>query len=333
MFHFAEGPTAGFGTVNMTNRPSAEPSPIIGIDRLVDAGLIRLLLTIANTGRFAAAADQLGITQPSVSQQVKRIETLVGRPLFHRARRGVRLTADGEAVIVYAGAMLGLTEDLKHRLSSLEKGSEVIVGMSEDFCRTGLATVLRLFVLDHAHVRVKVFSGTYQTLALAIENRTVDFVVMRRYHRFPEAEFLFRDEMAWYGGAGLRLPIVDPVPLVLPLPPSPARETVIECLRAAGRKSVIRFESIGMAGMEMAISSNLGVCAGPQSMVLLDIKPLPYGHNLPSLPQVDFVIVRAGASFSDLGRAFANVMIEAARQRFKLAGDMPDGGGYLLQPR
>lgn len=301
-----------------------------GIDRLVDPGLIRLLLAIAETGRFAAAAASLGVTQPSVSQQVKRIETYVGRPLFRRTRRGVNLTADGEAVIVYARAMLGLTEDLKQRLDCLAEGSEIAAGMSEDFCRTALPSVLRLFVLDHANVRVRIVSGTYETLTAAIENRTVDFVIMRRYDRFPDAELLFRDEMVWVGGLGMRLPIADPIPLVVPLAPNQSRSAVLDCLRAAGRRSVIRFESVGIAGVEMAIGAGLGVCAGPRSMRLIDIVPLPDGHGLPSLPPVDFVIVRANASLSDLGRAFAEVLKEAARHRFKLAS--PRKGEELHSP-
>ena len=294
-----------------------------GIDRLVDPGLIRLLLAIAETGRFAAAAARLGVTQPSVSQQVKRIESYVGRPLFRRTRRGVNLTEDGEAVIIYARAMLGLTEDLKRRLDDLTDGSEVRAGMSEDFCRTALPSVLRLFMIDHPTVRLRIVSGTYETLTAAIENRAVDFAIMRRYDRFPDAELLFRDDMAWFGGLGMKLPIADPVPLVVPLAPNPSRSTVIERLHAAGRSSVIRFESVGVAGVEMAIGANLGVCAGPRGMRLLNAAPLPAGHGLPSLPQVEFVIVRASPALSDVTRAFAEVLKEAARQRFALAGDEP----------
>ena len=295
--------------------------PVGGIDRLVDPSLIRLLLTIADAGGFAAAAALLGVTQPSVSQQVKRIERCIGRPLFRRARRGVTLTTDGEAVIIYARAMRGLTNDLRQRLDLLEDGAEVTAGMSEDFCRTGLLPVLRLFVIDHPHVRVRIVSGTYETLTTAIESRIVDFAIMRRYDRFPDAVPFFRDELVWFGGRGLRLPVTDPVPLVVPLSPNPSRSTVIECLRAAGRSSIIRFESIGIAGIEMALSANLGVCAGPRSMLLLQVAPLADGHGLPPLPSVDFVIARASAALSDAARAFAEILMGAARLRFGIAGN------------
>ncbi len=290
------------------------------IEKLIDPLVIRLLLTIAETGRFAAAAAVLGVTQPSVSQQVRRIETLVGRPLFRRTRRGVELTGDGEAVVIYARAMLGLTADLRERLDRDAEGVEVAAGMSEDFCRTALPAVLRLFVLDHANVRIRIVSGTYETLTVALEQHTVDFAIMRRYDRFPDAQLLYRDQLAWIGGRGLALPIADPVPLVLPLSPNPSRKTAIDCLRAAGRSFVIRFESVGIAGMEMALGANLGVSAGPRDIPLLGAAALAEGHGLPALPLVDFVMVRARPALSDAARAFADVLAGAARTRFTLQG-------------
>lgn len=291
------------------------------IEKLVDPLVIRLLLTIADTGRFSAAAVMLGVTQSSVSQQVRRVETFVGRPLFRRTRRGVELTADGEAVIIYARAMLGLTADLRERLDRSDGDVEVAAGMSEDFCRTALPSVLRLFVLGHAKVRVRIVSGTYETLTAVLEKRAVDFAIMRRYDRFPDAELLYRDQLVWIGGHGLQLPIPDPVPLVLPLSPNPSRTTAIDCLRAAGREFVIRFESVGIAGMEMALGANLGVSAGLRRMPLLGAAALPDRHGLPALPLVDFVMVRAGPAMSDAAHAFADVLVEAARTRFALQGE------------
>ena len=318
---YGSEPRLNAAVERISERLEARRDGASGIERLVDPGLIRLLLAIVETGRFAAAATSLGITQPSVSQQVKRIEGLVGRPLFRRTRRGVNLTEDGEAVILYARAMLSLTEDLRQRLATGAEGSEVSVGMSEDFCRIALPSVLRLFIIGHPTVRLRIVSGTYETLTTAIEKKTVDFVIMRRYDRFPEAELLFRNDMVWFGGVGMKLPIADPVPLVVPIAPNASRSTVIECLREAGRSSVIRFESVGIAGVEMAIGANLGVCAGPRGMQLLNAAPLPDGHGLPSLPKVDFVLVRSGPNLSDLGRAFAEVLKEAARGRFALIGE------------
>ncbi len=305
---------------------------VLDVEKLVDPAVIRLLLTIAETGRFAAAAAALGVTPPSISQQVRRIEEFVGRPLFRRNRRGVELTSDGEAVILYAKAMLGITAGLRDRLSRTAEGNEIAAGMSEDFCRTALPSVLRLFVLQHPGVRIRIISGTYDTLSAALEKRTVDFAIIRRYDRFPDAELVYSEELAWFGGLGLRLPIADAVPLVLPIAPNPSRSTVIDCLRAAGRGFTVQFESIGIAGMEMALGAGLGVCAGPRFMRLLGAGPLPSRHGLPQLPRVDFVMVRAGSALSDAARAFADVLTQAARTRFSLLDEARRTAFTLIDP-
>lgn len=62
----------------------------------MDLNLLTLFITVARTGNFRAAADRLGVTRSAVSQGVRRLERHLGRPLFQRTTRSVRLTQDGE---------------------------------------------------------------------------------------------------------------------------------------------------------------------------------------------------------------------------------------------
>ncbi|WP_207233477.1 LysR family transcriptional regulator [Salinicola tamaricis] len=62
----------------------------------MDLNLLTLFITVAQTGNFRAAADRLGVTRSAVSQGVQRLERHLGRPLFQRTTRSVRLTQEGE---------------------------------------------------------------------------------------------------------------------------------------------------------------------------------------------------------------------------------------------
>lgn len=60
---------------------------------------LRVFEAAARLGGFTAAANEIGLTQAAVSQRIQALETRLGVPLFQRERRGVQLTADGEAYV------------------------------------------------------------------------------------------------------------------------------------------------------------------------------------------------------------------------------------------
>ena len=66
---------------------------------LLDLDLLKTLVAIAETGNFSAAAEAVFRTPSAVSMQVKRMEELLGKPLFKRDSRSVSLTADGEVLL------------------------------------------------------------------------------------------------------------------------------------------------------------------------------------------------------------------------------------------
>ena len=65
-------------------------------ERLVDLGWLRIFLEVGRSGSLSAAAAALGLTQPAVSYQIRRIEEQMGVSLFHRQHRGVVLSPEGQ---------------------------------------------------------------------------------------------------------------------------------------------------------------------------------------------------------------------------------------------
>lgn len=72
---------------------------------------LRYFLATARHGSFAGAADELLLKQPSVAEQVRRLEAELGVPLFARRRRRMTLTAAGEALRPYAERALATCQD------------------------------------------------------------------------------------------------------------------------------------------------------------------------------------------------------------------------------
>jgi DNA-binding transcriptional LysR family regulator len=74
---------------------------------MFDLRLLQTFREVALRGSFSLAADELGFTQPAVSQQLSRLERGLGVKLLERTARGVTLTAPGEALLAEADAVLG----------------------------------------------------------------------------------------------------------------------------------------------------------------------------------------------------------------------------------
>jgi len=85
------------------NQAQAEPVRQPTKDAQAPQGLelrhLRYFATVADAGTFTRAADQMFIAQPTLSQQIRRLEEIIGTPLLHRRRDGVRLTAAGTVLL------------------------------------------------------------------------------------------------------------------------------------------------------------------------------------------------------------------------------------------
>ena len=71
---------------------------------------LRYLVAVADAGTFTHAAERMFIAQPTLSQQIRRLEQMVGTPLLHRRRDGVELTAAGSVLLEESRTMLSLLE-------------------------------------------------------------------------------------------------------------------------------------------------------------------------------------------------------------------------------
>src|ERR1043166_783547 len=74
--------------------------------------LLRTLIAVVDMRSFTRAAQSLGVTQPAVSAQVKRLQVLLGGELFDRDAPGVTLTAKGEVVVNYARRLLSINDQI-----------------------------------------------------------------------------------------------------------------------------------------------------------------------------------------------------------------------------
>src|SRR6516225_10501693 len=91
---------------------AARPSPDSGrgAPQGVELRHLRYFVAVADAGTFTHAAERMFVAQPTLSQQIRRLEELVGTPLLQRRREGVRLTEAGAVLLEESRSVLSLVD-------------------------------------------------------------------------------------------------------------------------------------------------------------------------------------------------------------------------------
>ena len=103
-------------------QPEPVPRPADGAraPQSLELRHLRYFVALADAGSFTHAAEQLFIAQPTLSQQIRRLEQAIGTPLLHRRREGLRLTAAGSVLLAESRNLLSLVD---HGLSQTRQAA------------------------------------------------------------------------------------------------------------------------------------------------------------------------------------------------------------------
>src|SRR4249919_4134867 len=90
--------------------PVTLPQAAAGAPLAIELRHLRYFVAVADAGTFTHAAERMYVAQPTLSQQIRRLEELVGTPLLQRRREGVRLTEAGSVLLEESRAVLSLID-------------------------------------------------------------------------------------------------------------------------------------------------------------------------------------------------------------------------------
>jgi DNA-binding transcriptional LysR family regulator len=128
----------------------------------VNLDLYRVFHAVAQARSFSGAARRLYVSQPALTQAIKKLEEQLGVQLFQRTPRGVSLTPEGETLFRHVDSAYGLITAAEKRLAqvrSLDDG-EIAVGAGDTLCKHYLVPHLRAFHAMYPNVRIHVTNRT-----------------------------------------------------------------------------------------------------------------------------------------------------------------------------
>jgi LysR family cyn operon transcriptional activator len=165
---------------------------------------------IARLGSFQAAADSLGVTQPTVSLRMRDLEHALGQRLFERQGRGrPRPTPAGRSMLPQVERVLALLDDMDEQLESSPRGREVIrLGASNTFALAFLPSVLAQAEGRLPSLSVDVTISDSNNLAAAMNAGNLDVAVLLagNLRRGVHVEPLATYDIAWLSAASTQVP-------------------------------------------------------------------------------------------------------------------------------
>jgi DNA-binding transcriptional LysR family regulator len=137
---------------------------------------LQVFHAVARQLSFTKAAEQLFMTQPAVTFQIKQLEEHLNTRLFERSHGRIALTPAGELVLGYAEKILTLSEELETRVSELtgEISGPLLLGASTTVAEFFLPQILGEFKARHPLVRARMTVGNSETIVTRVADHSLD---------------------------------------------------------------------------------------------------------------------------------------------------------------
>lgn len=165
----------------------------------LDDRLLACFCAAAEELHFGRAAARLFMSQPPFSQQIKRLEAMVGAPLFVRTTRSVRLTPAGEVMYQHARTIAGQTRVMLRavRQAAEGEGGSLVVGIAPTAAYSPVAEALYRYRVAHPQVTLDLREMNSVTMEAMLRAQTIDVAVMRPMSMDPEFDRVevFREPM------------------------------------------------------------------------------------------------------------------------------------------
>lgn len=295
----------------------------------LDLDLLRTFVAVADLNTFAAAAAAVCRTQSAVSQQMQRLEQLVGKELFARHGRNKLLTEHGIQLLGYARKILRFNDEACMSLMFSNLQGVLTLGASDESADTILPFLLNRISSVYPKLALDVSVKRNAFMVEMLKENEVDLVVTTHRPGQFDSLTLRTSPTHWYCAAEYVLQKGEPIPLVLLDDPSPFRDMVLAALNEASIPWRLAYVASTLPAVRAAVKAGLGVTARPVEMMSPDLRVLGQSEGLPSLADTEYLLCHNAASNNELAKVVFEAM-ENYHNPWQYAPVTPEGGDDSL---
>lgn len=287
----------------------------------LDSDLLRTFVAVAEASNFTKAAEQVRRTQSAVSMQIKRLEEMVGEPLFDRGSRGVSLTRKGLDLIQNARRIVSLLDETAASMRAEPLDGPVRIGIPEEYSYSILSRALGAFAKRHPKVEITVKYAHSASQMAALEAGELDLAVVFEWQDFSAGEILMLDPTVWVT-SNLHLQHEErPLPVALYNRDGWCKDFALKSLEDRGHAYRVAYTSDTTGGLKLAVASGLAIAPVSRSNIPPDCRELTAADGFGDIDASNVVLHRAPGATSEA----INGMAEAIREAFysRLVVTMP----------
>jgi DNA-binding transcriptional LysR family regulator len=282
---------------------------------LLEIDLLKTLMAVHRTGSFTRAAQAVFRTPSAVSMQMKRLEEIVGRPLFAKDGRNVAFTEAGDDLLGYARRILRLNDEALARFRCADTAGVVRVGTPDDYATRFLPQILARFAATHPNVQVDVDCRSSTELLGRLDQGMIDIALVSAGLGCAApitGTIVHREQLVWVGARWGEAHTRRPLPLAVSGPTCSWRSKALEVLDRAGIAYRVAYSSQHYVGQVAAVLADLAVAPVPKSVIEGELVPIDE-RLLPVIGHYEIQMVRAPRAVGPAVEALAEHIVASFR--------------------
>jgi DNA-binding transcriptional LysR family regulator len=258
----------------------------------LDVDLLKTFLAIADTGSFTKAAEEVHKTQSAISMQMKRLEELLGVPLFAKDGRMSRFTPDGERLVDYARRIVSFNDEVVSVFTKPELTGTIRFGTPDDYAEKFLPEILARFARTHPLITVDVDCIGSGELFVRVKRGEMDLALVTHGCDIVTDEPVRREQLVWVTSMRHCAHMAEVLPLAVSHAGCEWRSKVLKSLDKQQRKYRVAYSTPNSNAVNAAVMQGLAVGAMPELCVRPGMRILTEKDGFPALGSFDIGLVR-----------------------------------------
>lgn len=280
--------------------------------RNLDSDLLRTFVAVAEAGSVTDGATRVRRSQSAASLQIKRLEAVLGRPVFERHGRGVTLTDAGQRLLAVARDVAERLDGVMRDIAADGLRGKLRLGLPEHG-RTRLAQIVGAFARSHPLVEMEVTAGISTAFPDALAKGRLDLAVYEVETTAGNEEILWEEPTCWVASPYRDFATVEPLPVALFDHACWWRDAALASVQQSGRPYRVVCSSQSVAGVTAAVEAGIAVGLLGASSIDENLTILEEDFGLGPTPASKLVFATSGDERSESVDAMAAAIRAAFR--------------------